>query len=109
MGLDQDLAPGLPALAGTEPGYTVGAVAGAGAQLATRFGRLRLPTLFLHGTNDPVVPIGESRSWARRLDLTEVVSYDHAGHDVLGAVPPLKPATAIADFVHAVAVTRIAA
>jgi len=47
-----------------------------------------VPTLIVHGTNDPVIPVEESRSYAQTRDHVRLVEYD-SGHtltNVLDAV-----------------------
>jgi pimeloyl-ACP methyl ester carboxylesterase len=36
-------------------------------ELAGDFGQVTLPVLFVHGSDDPVVPAAHAREWAARL------------------------------------------
>lgn len=93
----------------SDPAYTAGALNRAWAELAERFGDLRLPVEFLHGAYDPVVPVHDNLAWAQRLDMAELTTFDRPGRNVLSAMSPLRAATTIADFVHAISAARTAA
>jgi alpha-beta hydrolase superfamily lysophospholipase len=92
-----------------EPAYTVGAVDSAWAELAVVFPDQRSPVLFVHGTNDQVVPITDNQRWARRLRSAEMVPIGRARHDVMVTTSAWRCATTFADFIHAVAFARTAA
>jgi len=47
-------------------------------------GNIKVPTLVLHGKDDPLVPVQHGEDTARKIAGSEFVSFDGMGHD-LGA------------------------
>jgi pimeloyl-ACP methyl ester carboxylesterase len=47
-----------------------------------RLGEIRVPTLVLHGTEDPLVPIGHGRALAREIPGARLVPLEQSGHEV---------------------------
>ena len=69
-----------------------------------RFGselpKLAVPTLAVHGTNDPIAPIGAVRAYAEQLDPLQLKEFPHAQHDILNETVHREVAAAIVDFVE---------
>jgi len=72
------------------------------AELAGTLGRLPVPVLFVHGREDPVVPVTVARDWAARVRRGELAEFPGARHDVLNETSHREVAAAISGFVHAV-------
>jgi pimeloyl-ACP methyl ester carboxylesterase len=47
-----------------------------------RLGEIRVPTLVLHGTEDPFFPIGHGRALAREIPGARLVPLEQTGHEV---------------------------
>jgi pimeloyl-ACP methyl ester carboxylesterase len=60
--------------------------------------RLRVPTLVIHGTHDPVIPTRAGRATARRIPGARLVLVPGLGHELPSAVWPL-----VLDSFHALA------
>jgi alpha-beta hydrolase superfamily lysophospholipase len=58
-----------------------------------------LPVLFVHGSDDPVVPAAHAREWAARLKRARLAEFPGARHDVLNETVHRKVAAAITEFV----------
>jgi acylglycerol lipase len=54
-----------------------------GQRAAVAEGRPSIPTLFLHGENDPVVPVEDSRALAAQLPNATLHTFPGDLHDVL--------------------------
>lgn len=70
-------------------------------ELADAFAALTLPVLFVHGAEDPVVPVSDARTWAGRLKRGRIAEFPRARHDVLNETVHREVAAAIAEFVLA--------
>jgi pimeloyl-ACP methyl ester carboxylesterase/predicted glycosyltransferase len=64
-------------------------------------GKLRTPTLILHGTDDPVVPYRHAERFAQAVPGARFITFDGGGH-ALPAREPVKVNHAIRDFVRGV-------
>jgi alpha-beta hydrolase superfamily lysophospholipase len=78
-------------------------------ELRRDFGRTTLPTLFVHGGQDPIVPVSVARDWAARLPRGQLAEFAGARHDVLNETVHREVATVITHFVRSVAGTVPAA
>jgi pimeloyl-ACP methyl ester carboxylesterase len=47
-----------------------------------RLGEIRVSTLVLHGTEDPLFPIGHGRALAREIPGARLVPLEQTGHEV---------------------------
>jgi alpha-beta hydrolase superfamily lysophospholipase len=79
------------------------------AELAGTFGQVRLPVLFVHGSEDPVVPVAVARDWSARLPGGQLAEFPGARHDVLNETVHREVAAAITGFVHAVSGSAVPA
>lgn len=70
-------------------------------ELSHGFADTTLPVLFVHGADDPFVPVDLSREWAARLPNGSIVEFAGARHDVLNESVHREVASAVADFVAA--------
>jgi alpha-beta hydrolase superfamily lysophospholipase len=68
-----------------------------GAKLPT----LAVPTLAVHGGNDPIAPVGALRAYAEQIDPLSLFEVPGGGHDILNDVTHRQVAEAILDFVGA--------
>ena len=66
-----------------------------GAKLPT----LKVPTLAVHGGNDPIAPIGAIRAYAEQIGPLSLIEIDGGGHDILNDVTNREVAAAIVAFV----------
>lgn len=66
-----------------------------GAKLAS----LAVPTLAVHGTNDPIAPIGALRAYAEQVDALSLIEIPRGGHDILNDVTHREVASYITTFV----------
>jgi alpha-beta hydrolase superfamily lysophospholipase len=66
-----------------------------GADLPT----LAVPTLAVHGANDPIAPIGAVRAYADQVASLQLVEFAGARHDILNESEHRDVAAAIVDFV----------
>jgi hypothetical protein len=60
---------------------------------------VRLPALFVHGSEDPVVPVTHARAWSSRLARARLAEFAGARHDVLNETAHREVAAAITEFV----------
>ena len=73
-----------------------------------RFGaelpKLAVPTLAVHGVNDPIAPIGAVRAYAEQIDPLQLTEFPGGRHDILNDTVHREVADAIVNFVdkHAV-------
>lgn len=81
----------------------VGTLPPAWDELRRDFGRTTLPTLFVHGGQDPIVPVSVARDWAARLPGGQLAEFAGARHDVLNETVHREVAAVITDFVRSVA------
>jgi alpha-beta hydrolase superfamily lysophospholipase len=70
-------------------------------ELAAGFGQVTLPVLFVHGSDDPVVPVAHAREWAGRLKRARLAEFPGARHDILNESVHRDVAAAITGFVLA--------
>jgi pimeloyl-ACP methyl ester carboxylesterase len=49
---------------------------------AERLGKLSVPTLVVHGTDDPVVPHGNGVVLAREIPGAELLTLEQTGHEL---------------------------
>jgi alpha-beta hydrolase superfamily lysophospholipase len=68
-------------------------------ELAAGFGQVTLPVLFVHGSDDPVVPAAHAREWAGRLKRARLAEFPGARHDILNETVHREVAAAITGFV----------
>jgi len=71
-------------------------------ELDDSFGGVTLPVLFLHGSEDPVVPVSVARDWAARLPAASLTEFPGARHDILNETVHRQVAATIIDFVHSI-------
>ena len=72
-------------------------------ELGRDFGRITLPTLLVHGSQDPIVPVSVARDWAARLPGGQLAEFAGARHDVLNETVHRQVAAALIEFVGSVA------
>ena len=61
---------------------------------------LSVPTLAVHGVNDPIAPIGAVRAYAEQIEALQLVEFAGARHDILNETVHRDVASAIVEFVH---------
>jgi alpha-beta hydrolase superfamily lysophospholipase len=69
------------------------------AELEDGFAQVPLPVLFVHGSQDPVVPAVHARRWAGRLKRGRLAEFAGARHDVLNETVHRAVAAAITEFI----------
>ena len=47
-----------------------------------RLGKLEVPTLVVHGTEDPLFPLGHGEALAREIPGAELLTLEGAGHEL---------------------------
>ena len=67
------------------------------AELAGSFGQVTLPVLFVHGSDDPVVPVGGTREWSGRV-RAGLAEFAGARHDILNETVHREVAATIIAF-----------
>jgi alpha-beta hydrolase superfamily lysophospholipase len=72
-------------------------------ELRRDFGRTALPTLVVHGSQDPIVPVSVARDWAARLPGGHLAEFAGARHDVPNETVHREVAAVINDFIGSVA------
>ena len=60
---------------------------------------MTLPVLFVHGSEDPVVPAEHARAWAARLKRGRLAEFPGARHDILNETVHRDVAAAITGFI----------
>ena len=69
-----------------------------------RFGselpKLAVPTLAVHGVNDPIAPIDAVRAYAEQIDPLQLKEFPGAHHDILNETVHREVAAAVIDFVE---------
>jgi len=60
---------------------------------------LTVPTLAVHGEDDPIAPIGGVRAYADEVPAFRVRAFDGARHDILNESVHRQVAAAIVDFI----------
>jgi alpha-beta hydrolase superfamily lysophospholipase len=66
-----------------------------GATLPT----LAVPTLAVHGSNDPIAPVGALRAYAEQIEALSLIEITGGGHDILNDVTHQRVAADIVDFI----------
>lgn len=66
-----------------------------GAELPT----LAVPTLAIHGSNDPIAPVGAVRAYAEQIAPLTLAEIPGGGHDILNDVTHREVASRITEFV----------
>jgi alpha-beta hydrolase superfamily lysophospholipase len=61
--------------------------------------KLALPTLAVHGSNDPIAPVGALRAYAEQVGPLTLFEVAHGGHDILNDVTHREVAATIVDFI----------
>ncbi|MGV0644869.1 alpha/beta fold hydrolase [Mycolicibacterium sp. XJ879] len=68
-----------------------------------RFGsdlpKLAVPTLAVHGVNDPIAPIGPVRAYAEQIEALRIAEFAGARHDVLNDTMHAEVAATVIDFI----------
>lgn len=62
---------------------------------------LSVPTLAVHGVDDPIAPIGAVRAYAEQVELLQLVEFAGARHDILNEAEHREVAAAITEFIAA--------
>ncbi|OBE99718.1 lysophospholipase [Mycolicibacterium elephantis] len=69
-----------------------------------RFGselpKLAVPTLALHGVNDPIAPIGPVRAYAEQIEALRIAEFAGARHNVLNETMHAEVAATVIDFLR---------
>ncbi|MDT5155060.1 MAG: hypothetical protein QOI01_6793 [Mycobacterium sp.] len=68
-------------------------------RLGAELPALAVPTLAVHGSNDPIAPVGALRAYAEQIQPLSLVEITGGSHDILNDVMHHQVATAIAKFV----------
>jgi len=68
-------------------------------RFGTELPALAVPTLAVHGSNDPIAPIGAVRAYADQIDPLSLVEITGGGHDILNDVTHREVASAIIEFI----------
>jgi alpha-beta hydrolase superfamily lysophospholipase len=68
-------------------------------ELAGAFGQVTLSVLFVHGSEDQVVPVAHARAWSGRLAGARLAEFSGARHDILNETVHREVAAAITEFV----------
>jgi alpha-beta hydrolase superfamily lysophospholipase len=68
-------------------------------ELAGAFGQVTLSVLFVHGSEDQVVPVAHARAWSGRLAGARLAEFPGARHDILNETVHREVAAAITEFV----------
>ena len=66
-----------------------------GATLPT----LAVPTLAVHGSNDPIAPVGAMRAYSEQIEPLSLFEVQGGGHDILNDVAHREVAAAIVEFI----------
>ena len=59
-----------------------------------------MPTLAVHGSNDPIAPVGALRAYAEQIEALSLFEVAGGGHDILNDVTHREVAAAIIDFIE---------
>ncbi|MDP9165952.1 MAG: lysophospholipase [Actinomycetota bacterium] len=60
---------------------------------------LTVPTLAVHGSNDPIAPVGAVRAYAEQIDALSLVEVPGGGHDILNDVTHRQVAADLVAFI----------
>jgi alpha-beta hydrolase superfamily lysophospholipase len=63
------------------------------------FRQVTLPVLFVHGSDDPIVPVADAREWAGRLKRARLAEFAGARHDILNEAVHREVAATITEFI----------
>jgi alpha-beta hydrolase superfamily lysophospholipase len=66
-----------------------------GATLPT----LAVPTLAVHGSNDPIAPVGALRAYAEQIEPLSLIEIEGGGHDILNDVTHREVAADVVDYI----------
>ena len=55
--------------------------------------------LFVHGADDPIVPVADARQWAGRLKRGRLAEFPGARHDILNETVHREVAAAVTEFI----------
>jgi len=69
------------------------------AELASGFGQVTLPVLFVHGADDPVVPAAHARQWTGQLRRARLAEFAGGRHDILNEAVHREVAAVITEFI----------
>ena len=61
---------------------------------------LAVPTLAVHGSNDPIAPVGAVRAYAEQIEALTLLEIPRGGHDILNDVTHRDVANSIIEFVN---------
>jgi alpha-beta hydrolase superfamily lysophospholipase len=81
----------------------LGTLPPAWAELEASFALVSLPVMFVHGSDDPVVPAGVARDWSARISGARLAEFPGARHDILNETVHREVAAAITGFVRSLA------
>ena len=59
-----------------------------------------MPTLAVHGSNDPIAPVGAVRAYAEQIEPLSFFEVDGGGHDILNDVTHREVAERVVEFIH---------
>jgi len=68
-------------------------------RFGTELPALAVPTLAVHGSKDPIAPIGALRAYAEQIGPLSLLELEGGGHDILNDVSHREVAAAIVDFI----------
>jgi alpha-beta hydrolase superfamily lysophospholipase len=60
---------------------------------------LAVPTLAVHGSSDPIAPVGALRAYAEQIEYLSLIEIAGGGHDILNDVTHREVASDIVDFI----------
>jgi alpha-beta hydrolase superfamily lysophospholipase len=63
-------------------------------------GKLAVPTLAVHGSNDPIAQIGAVRAYSEQIDALHLAEFAGARHDILNERVHRDVAATIVEFIH---------
>ena len=62
--------------------------------------KLSVPTLAVHGVNDPIAPVGAVRAYAEQIESLQVNEVAGGRHDILNDSGHREVAQAIVEFIE---------
>ena len=66
---------------GTNPSWTHGLVAGAAPSWLDDLSAVRVPTLIIHGAEDPMFPIDHAEALSKAIPHAEMITWEGVGHE----------------------------
>src|SRR5262249_61648380 len=69
-------------------------------RLGSELPKLAVPTLAVHGVNDPIAPIDPVRAYAEQIDPLQLKEFPGAHHDILNETVHREVAAAVIDFIN---------